>query len=91
MIESGFLVFLGVFLLLLKLPRRVFLWLLGHDLVLDVAVTLFTLSVHFGTFSGVMAACVAGLLTSLTTTALKRCFGSIKRGVYRRGYFALSL
>jgi len=91
MIASGFLVFLGVFLILLKLPRRAFVWLLGHDLILDVAVTVFTLAVHFGTFSGVMAASVAGLLTSLTTTAMKRCFGYTKRGSYRRGYFVLKV
>jgi hypothetical protein len=91
MIASGFLVFLGVFLILLKLPRRAFVWLLGHDLILDVAVTVFTLAVHFGTFRGVMAASVAGLLTSLTTTAMKRCFGYTKRGSYRRGYFVLKV
>lgn len=91
MIESGFLVFMGIFLLLLKLPRRAFLWLLGHDLILDIGVTVFTLAVHFGTFSGVMAACVAGLMTSLATSGLKRCFGSIKRGTYHPGFFALRL
>ena len=91
MIASGFLVFCGIFLLLLKLPRRKFLWLLGHDLVLDITVTCVTLALHFGTFSGIMAATFAGLLTSLASSGLKRLFGSIRSGNYTPGYFKLEM
>ena len=44
---------------------------LGYDLVIDVAVSLAVLVIQFGTFSGVMAATVAGLLTSLATSGAK--------------------
>lgn len=89
MFEAGTAVFLGIFLLLLKLPRRWLLHLLGHGLAVDVAVSVIVFVLHFGTFSGLMAATIAGLLTSVATSALKRCFGAIRRGVYTPGFFAL--
>ena len=87
MFATGFAVFLAMMLLLIKLPRRWALRLLHYDLVLDVAVTLAVLFIHFGTFSGVMAATVAGLMTSLFTTAVKRAFGSLSSKGYLPGYF----
>ena len=48
-----------------------------------------TLAIHWGSFSGVMAATFAGLLTSAGTTIAKRCFGYIKRGQYRPGLLRL--
>jgi hypothetical protein len=91
MFETGFIVFLGMVLLLIKLPRRWALRLLHYDLVLDCAVTLIVLFIHFGTFSGVMAATVAGLMTSLFTTAMKRAFGSMKGDKYTPGCFDLRM
>ncbi len=87
MLETGIMVFLGVALILWKLPRRMALKLLNHDLAIDVTVTIVTLIVHFGTFSGVMAATVAGLLTSLATSGAKRLFGHIQGGRYYLGLF----
>ena len=55
MLTTGFMIFLGVALLLAKLPRRTMLRVLKHDLALDLAVSLITLMIHWGTFSGVMA------------------------------------
>ena len=65
-----------------KLPRRTMLRVLKHDLALDVAVSLITLLIHWGTFSGVMAATVAGLMTSLATSGLKRLVGYIDGDSY---------
>jgi len=87
MLATGLLVFLGVALILWKLPRRSALKLLNHDLAIDVTVTAVTLIVHWGTFSGVMAATVAGLLTSLATSAAKRLFGFIRGSHYYPGVF----
>ncbi len=75
MLSTGFTIFIGVVLILAKLPRRTMLRVLKHDLALDIAVSLITLMIHWGTFSGVMAATVAGLLTSLATSGLKRLIG----------------
>ena len=63
MLTTGFMIFLGVALLLAKLPRRTMLRVLKYDLALDLAVSLITLMIHWGTFSGVMAATIAGLIS----------------------------
>jgi nucleoside permease NupC len=75
MLITGLMVFLGVLLLLAKLPRRMMLRALNHTFALDLAVSVLVLIIHWGTFSGVMAASVAGLLTSLATSGAKRLFG----------------
>lgn len=89
MFATGFTVFLAMMLLLIKLPRRWSLRILHYDVALDCAVSLVVLYIHFGTFSGVMAATVAGLMTSLFTTSMKRAFGSIKGKTYLPGVFNL--
>lgn len=91
MLTTGFTIFLGVALILAKLPRRTMLRILKHDLLLDVAVSLITLMIHWGTFSGVMAATVAGLLTSLATSALKRLIGYADRENYYPGKIRLDV
>ena len=91
MLMTGFTVFLGMALLLAKLPRRTALRILKHDLLLDIAVTLLVLLVHWGTFSGVMAATVAGLLTSVATSSLKGLVGYIDRGRYVPGRIRLDV
>jgi nucleoside permease NupC len=91
MIETGLAVFLGLAFVFAKLKRRTMLRLLNHDMWLDVGVTLIVLLIHWGTFSGVMAATVAGLLTSLGTTAVKRLFGYIQGDLYYPGYVRLEV
>ena len=91
-IESGIIVFAGMLLLFLKLPRRTALKLLGYPLALDLSVSIFVLIVHWGTFSGVMAAAFAGLLTSGFSAAGRWLVGYIdRRGLYHRGVVAVSL
>jgi hypothetical protein len=91
MLMTGFTVFLGVGLLLAKLPRRTMLRVLKYDLMLDVAVTLLVLLIHWGTFSGVMTATVAGLLTSLATSAVKRWIGYVDGDFYHPGRLRLAV
>lgn len=91
MLATGLTVFLGVALLLVKLPRRIMLRLLKHDLLLDLAVTTLVLAIHWGTFSGVMAATIAGLLTSLATSSLKRLVGYIDGNSYYPGRIRLDV
>jgi len=64
---------------------------LKHDLLLDVAVSLITLLIHWGTFSGVMAATVAGLLTSMATSALKKLVGFVDGDKYWPGRIRLDV
>lgn len=91
MFLTGFSIFLGLLFVLAKLKRRLMLRLLHHDALLDIAVTLFVLYVHWGSFEGVMAASIAGLFTSLATTAAKRLFGHIEGGQYVPGLFQLDV
>ena len=91
MLATGFLIFTGVALILAKLPRRTMLRVLKHDLLLDIAVSLIVLMIHFGTFSGVMAATVAGLLTGLATSGLKKLIGYADGDNYYPGKIRLSV
>lgn len=91
MLTTGITVFLGVALILVKLPRRLMLRALKHDLLIDVMVSVLVLLIHWGTFSGVMAATVAGLLTSLATSGLKRLFGYIHKDQYHVGRIRLTV
>lgn len=91
MFITGFMVFLGVALILVKLPRRLMLRALKYDLSIDLAVSCAVLLIHFGTFGGVMAATVAGLLTSIMTSAAKRLFGYIDGDHYYIGKWKLNV
>jgi hypothetical protein len=84
-------VFLGVAAILIKLPRRWMLRALRYDLAIDLAVSAIVLLIHWGTFSGVMAASVAGLLTSIATSALKRLVGYIDGERYHPGILNLDI
>ena len=91
MFETGFAIFLGLVFIFMKLKRRTMLRLLRYDMAIDVAVTVLTLAIHWGTFSGVMAATFAGLLTSVGTSMAKKAFGYMAGGRYYPGYYALSV
>ena len=91
MFETGLAVFCGLAFVFAKLKRRTMLRLLHHDLAIDIAVTLLTLIVHWGSFAGVMAATIAGLLTSIATTAAKRLFGHIQGTQYYPGLLRLEV
>ena len=91
MIATGLLIFMGLALLAAKLSRKALLRALKHDAIIDLTVTVLTLLIHWGTFSGVMAATVAGLLTSLTTSLLKRTFGYIDGNLYHVGRIRLDV
>jgi hypothetical protein len=47
--------------------------------------------IHWGTFSGVMAATVAGLLTSMATSALKKLVGFVDGDKYWPGRIRLDV
>ncbi len=87
-IESGVIILLGFILLLVKLPRRTLLYLLGKPLLVDVCGSVLAYVLHFGTFTGVMAAAVAGLMLSACTSIGRFAVGYIERGVYDPGRLA---
>lgn len=85
-IESGVIIFAGMLLLGFKLPRRVSLKLLGRPLMLDLSVTVIAYAMHYGSFTGVMAAAVAGLMCSGFTSAARYAFGYISNKRYTPGH-----
>jgi len=91
MFTSGIVVFLSAVLVLVKLPKRLLLRLLHYHLTIDLAVSALVLLIHWGTFSGVMAATFAGLLTSVATSAAKKVFGCISNGHYHPGLIYVDL
>lgn len=91
MFATGFMIFLGTTLLLVKLPRRTMLRALHHDVALDLFVSALVLAIHFGTFSGVMAATIAGLLTSMATSSMKKIVGHIHGDTYYPGLICLKV
>ena len=90
-IESGVIIFLGLLLLFAKLPRRWALRLLGIPLALDIAASVLAYTLHWGTFSGVMAAAVAGLMCSGFTFVARRLFGWIDAQGYHPGAFPVQI
>jgi mannose/fructose/N-acetylgalactosamine-specific phosphotransferase system component IIC len=87
MIFSGVIIVMGFALLLIKLPLRHSLRLLGWGFTLDLLISAVAYALHWGTFSGVMAAAVAGLLCSILTSTLRWAIGYTDRGGYHRGRF----
>jgi hypothetical protein len=86
-IESGIIITLGLLFLFIKMPRRTALYWLGKPLTVDIAVSVLTYMLHWGTFTGVMAAAFAGMATSILTTAGRVLFGYIDKQGYHNGYF----
>lgn len=84
-ISSGIMIAAGLTLLAFKLPVRVTLRVLAYPFLLDVGITVLTLLVHWGTFSGVMAATFAGLICSVMTSGARMAVGYIQSGKYYRG------
>ena len=84
-IESGVIIFLGMLMLGFKLKAKTSLALLGYPLALDVGVSALAFTMHYGTFSGVMAAAVAGLMCSGFTSCARYAFGYIKDRKYHPG------
>ena len=91
MFATGSAVFLALLLILAKLPRRLMLRMLRYDVALDVGVTLLVMFLHWGSFDGVIAATVAGLMTSFATSAAKRLVGYVQDGRYIPGVINLNV
>jgi len=90
-VESGIIIFIGMLLLAIKLPVHISLWLLGRPLAVDLTASVIAYILHWGTFTGVMAAAVAGLMCSGFTALARKLFGYIDGGVYHEGWVKLQI
>lgn len=89
-IESGVIIFAGLLFIFIKLSSERRLRLLGRPLFLDVAVSAAAYILHWGTFSGVMAAAVAGLMCSGFTSAGRWLIGYIDPKTNKRIFGVLT-
>lgn len=87
-IESGIIIFLGFLLLFVKLPKRTILIALGYPLAVDLGASILAYVLHLGTFSGMLAAAVAGLMVSAMTSVARWSVGWIDKGIYHPGHLA---
>lgn len=85
MFTAGVIILMGFVFIGIKLPRRTALWLLGRPLMLDISVSVLAYALHWGTFTGVMAAAIAGLMCSVFTAVCRWAFGYIRGNVYYPG------
>jgi hypothetical protein len=90
MLETGIVVALGLIAILAKLPWRMKLWVVSHPLLIDIAVFVVLTALHWGTFSGVMAATAAALFVSIVLTIARRVIGRVEKGMYFPGWFDVS-
>lgn len=90
MLESGLLVALGLCMWFGKCGWRTRMFMLSHPLAIDILVfTLLTL-IHWGTFSGVMAATVGALMCSVLLSGGRKLWGYRENGKYVRGMYDMT-
>lgn len=89
MLETGFVVALGLVVWWSNCGWGTRLWLLSHSLFVDLAIFTFLTAVHWGTFSGVMAATVGALIASLMLKGARAIYGFKKDGKYVPGVVSI--
>jgi hypothetical protein len=87
MLEMGFVIALGLLVSLAKLPWKYKLWITSHPVAVDLIVFVGMLTIHWGTFSGVMVASIAALFCSVTIAIARRLIGFTEGTRYVRGFF----
>ncbi len=90
MFESGALVCLGLVMWFTKCSWTTRIKILSYPLAVDLLVFGFLTIIHWGTFSGVMAATVGALMTSMLMTAGRTLWGYNQDDKYVAGYFNIS-
>lgn len=86
-IETGTIVFLSLIVLMWRLPKHTKLWLFGHPVWLELPFGLLAYILHYGTFSGMMAAATAACMCFVFVQSSKYLVGYIHGGKYHKGVF----
>jgi hypothetical protein len=90
MFESGAVICLGIIVWWARCSWKTRISILSHSLAVDLIVFTGLTIIHWGTFSGVMAATVGALMISLVLTIGRKCFGYNDKGKYMRGMWDIS-
>jgi len=84
MILAGFLSALGLLFLIFKFGVR---RIITYDIPIDIAVTGFLMYAFAGTYSGMLAAMIGGLIVSVTLFVMKRTMNREKLTVVKTEQF----
>lgn len=90
MLETGFLVALGLLFTLGKCEWRTKMWVISHPLLVDGIVFVGLTTIHWGTYSGVMSATVGALFCSITLSIAKWLVGHMVGNIYFPGVFNIA-
>lgn len=90
MFSNGAAICLGITLLFWRCKWKTRMWILSHALFMDIVVFILLTMLHWGTFSGVMAATIGALMCSLLITLGQKLWGQMKNGVYVRGMWDIA-
>lgn len=91
MFSAGFVVGLALLFTLVKMPWAWKLRILSHPVKVDVIVFVALTAVHWGTFSGVMAATIGALMCSIVLSAGRWAIGYIdQQGSLKPGLFDIT-
>lgn len=90
MLENGIMVGMGLLVSLVKMNWKWRMHLLSNPLMMDAIIFTALLFLHWGTFSGVMAATIGAMTCSLTLSGARWLYGHIEAGTYVPGYFDVS-
>lgn len=90
MFEMGFCVGLGLLVIMLKCGWTIRMWMLSNPVKMDLAVFSVLTVLHWGTFSGVMAATIGALMVSLILSMGRKIYGYKVGRKYVRGMVDVS-
>ena len=88
--ETGSLVFFSLAIIVWRLPRKTMLWLFGHPLWLELPFAFVAYALHYGTFSGMMAAATAACICFVFVQFGRFFIGYTRDGKYNPGVITLS-
>lgn len=90
MIAAGLAVGIGLLVTMLKMNWKWRMHVLSNPLFMDAIIFVAMLLIHWGTFSGVMAATIGATVCSLSISAARKAYGYVENGQYVPGYFDVS-
>ena len=86
-IETGTIVFMSLAIFFWRLPHKARLWLFGHPIWLEVPFAIIAYLLHYGTFSGMMAAATAGCICFVFVQIGRKTVGYTDRTGYVPGWW----
>lgn len=89
-IESGIIVAMGLVLWFSKMSWKGRMRILSSPLACDIGVFILLLAIHWGTYTGIMAATAGSVMVSLLISLGRRLWGYVKAGKYYRGFWDVS-